>query len=833
MIRIRWSLKLVLSLAPAVLAAAVAAAPTTAPTSGESVIARSCLRCHGDGATQAGLDLRSRESALKGGKHGPALVPGHPERSLLLRHVLGEVKPQMPPTGPLSGADVASLRRWIAGGAEYTVRRAGRDARWWAFRDVISPAVPTVNSPWIRGPIDAFILRQLRARGLTPSPAADPRALIRRVTFDLTGLPPAPEAVERFVRDPSPAAYDRVVDRLLASPAYGERWARMWLDLARYAESEGFKADETRPDAWRYRDYVIRSFNDDKPYDRFIREQIAGDELFPNDPNALVATGFNRHWADESNARNLALRRQEILNDITDTVGSVVLGLTVGCARCHDHKYDPIPQKDYYRLQAFFAAVQPRSDLVLAPPPEIERHRQALAEWESATEPARKRIAAIEEPVRRRLVVGKRMPFTDDVQAAIDTPAARRTALQWQLFLQVSPQLEITDEEIAKALKPEQRSEWEAARARVTGCGVKRPAPLPTAQGVTDVGPEAPPTHVLNVGLYDSPGELVEPGFLSAVDRRPARITPPGSLRSTGRRSALAAWLSAPDNPLTARVIVNRLWQAHFGSGLVGTASDFGKTGDLPSHPELLDWLAGQLIRDGWSLKRMHRRMVTSASYRQASEFRSNDARRDPENRLLWRANRRRLEAEMLRDACLSVSGMLNPRQGGPSVFPEMPEGVSTRGGWSVTADPVERNRRSVYVFVRRNMRYPLFEAFDFPDTHEPCARRGITNTAPQALLLFNGELVIRWAEALADRCAAAVRTPEARIGEAYHLCFARLPSPDEVRDGLAFLRRQEVILRKQASPGRAQPAEAGIERAALVDFCHALLNANEFLYVD
>ncbi len=831
---------------------------------GYQVLARSCFKCHGEGSRLSELDLRGQSLALKGGKHGPALVPGKPEASRLYRMAAGLDRPQMPPTGALPERDLQALREWIAAGAPYPSAAAAGDGTWWAFRPVQAPPVPAVRDPWVRNPVDAFVLRKLRAAGLRPNPEADRRTLIRRATLDLTGLPPTPEAVEAFVADRSPDAWEKVVDRLLASPAYGERWARHWLDLARFAESEGFKSDETRPNAWRYRDYVIRSLNEDKPYDRFVREQIAGDEIAPGDPEALVATGFNRHWADESNARNIRLRRQEILNDITDTVGSVFLGLTVGCARCHDHKYDPITHRDYYRLQAFFAATQPRDDLPLLPKEQLEEHRRRMAAWESQTRAVRERLAALETPYRARILERKRTPFPPEVQDAIDTPPARRTALQWQLFLKVSPQIQVTDTEVGKEMKGADRERWDAMRAELDRAAPMRPPDLPLGIGVTDVGSEAPKTHVLAVGVYDSPVEEVQPGFLSAVSTAAPAIRPPAGQASTGRRTALAHWIADPKNPLTARVMVNRVWQGHFGVGLVPTGSDFGRAGEAASHPELLDWLASaftapaappgsartgtplspspqlQAPRLGWSLKKLHRLLLTSSAYRMSSAFRPEAAAKDPQGKLLWRYRRWRLEGEAVRDASLAVCGELNPKQGGPSVFPELPEGVGTRGGWTVTADPAERNRRSVYVFVRRNLRYPLFEAFDFPDTHEPCARRSVTNTAPQALMLLNGELPLKWAQAFAGRLLREAETPEARVRRAYRLAFGRDPEPEELAGALRFLEQQAERLRPRSArreplalPAGAAKSDDPAAAAALVDFCHALLNANEFLYVD
>ena len=865
------SFTLGLLLGPALLQAAGGApapqekAPAAADGSrAYAILEKNCFKCHGEGTRLSKLDLRTRELALKGGEHGPAITPGKGAASRLFRMVSGHVKPQMPPTGGLPDADVQTLLQWISAGAPYPKEAsAGGDGKWWAFRPVKQPAVPNVQDAWAKNPIDRFLLKKMKAAGVRPNPPADRATLIRRATFDLHGLPPTPEEIDAFVKDTRPDAYERLVDRLLASPRYGERWARYWLDLARFAESEGFKADETRPNAWRYRDYVIQAFNEDRPYDRFVKEQIAGDELYPNDPQAQIATGFCRHWADESNAKNIPLRRQEILNDMTDVTGSVVLGLTVGCARCHDHKYDPITHKDYYKLQAFFAASFAKDDIPLVPPDKVQDYRQREARWEAQTQQLRGRLEALEMPFRAKLSKGKRAAFTDDVIEALDTPAAKRTALQWQLYNKVLPQVAVSDEEVGKSMSAATRSQWEQMRGELAKFDPLKPPTYPVAIGIHDVGMKAAPVHVLRVGVYDAPMDEVQPGFITAVDDRQPRIQPIPELNSSGRRTALAEWLTSRENPLTARVMVNRIWQGHFGRGIVPTSSDFGKAGEAPTHPELLDWLAAYFVgavgpsasdvggatpnarrptpnAHPWSLKALHRLIMTSAAYQQSSAFTPASAAKDPDDSLLWRYRRWRLEGEAIRDACLAMSGDLNLKMAGPSVFPELPEGVSTRGGWTVSKDAAERNRRSVYVFVRRNMRYPLFAAFDFPDTHEPCARRSVTNTAPQALMLFNSSLALKQAQSMAGRLLKEASSPEARVERAYRLAFGRGPETAERDGALQFMRRQEGLIQKRLSKGEpvALPTGApeGLDRAsgaALVDFCHAMMNANEFLYVD
>jgi hypothetical protein len=680
----------------------------------------------------------------------------------------------------------------------------------WAFRTPSRPEPPAVKDrAWVRNPIDAFILAKLEAAGVRPAAEADRATLLRRVTFDLIGLPPTPDEIDAFLADRSPNAYEKVVDRLLASPRHGERWATYWLDLVRYAETDGFKSDDLRPAAWRYRDYVIKSFNDDKPYDRFVKEQLAGDELYPDDSDALVATGFNRHYPDEYNAVNLEQRRQEILNDMTDTAGQVFLGLTVGCARCHDHKFDPISQEDYYRLQAFFAAYRP-AEQPLGRSEEIEQFRARMRQWEEKTADVRRQMAEMEAAQRDKLAAKQRSRFPKEYQELLDLPAERLTPMQRQLHAMISRQVDVSPDAVSKAMKPEVRKQWQELAKQAAA---DKPSELPTVMTMTDLGPTAPATHLLKRGDWRSRGPEVAPGFIAIIDSKTPKITP--TQRTSGRRSVLADWLTRPDNPLTARVAVNRLWQHHMGRGIVGTPGDFGIQGEPPSHPELLDWLATELVARKWSLKALHRLMVTSATYRQTSRFAVRlPGSEDPDNRLLGRVNRRRLEGEALRDAMLSVSGRLNPKAGGPSIFPEIPAEMGVpRGGWSVTADAAERDRRSVYVFAKRNMRYPLFTAFDAPDGNELCTRRHRTTTAPQALMLLNGKLTLDLARSLAERVRKEAGPEPSRIVEhACRLALGRSPDETERKTMLTFLDR---------GPD------------AVVDLCHVLLNLNEFLYVD
>jgi hypothetical protein len=688
----------------------------------------------------------------------------------------------------------------------------------WAFSPPLKPPVPRVLNPsWKSNPIDAFILTKLEAKQLSPSPRADKLTLLRRVTFDLTGLPPTLAEQEAFLADESAEAYEKVVNRLFASPLYGERWAQHWLDLVRYAETDGFKADEYRPNAYRYRDYVIAAFNDDLPYNRFIQQQLAGDELEPENPQALIATGFNRLLPDEHNAANLEQRRQEILDDVTDVTGQVFLGLTVGCARCHDHKFDPIFQTDYYRFQAFFAPMQAHDDLPLASAGEAVEYRRQLAAWESAHADIRKEMSsmlAVKRAEGRKNALSK---FRKEIQDAVLTPDQRRTPYQRQITWIAEKQLQRAEQDAPNKLPRDQKNRYGELERQLAG-GPPRPKALPVAMTVTDMGRQAPPTYVLAGGDWNKPRCEVQPGFPEFLPAASVNLQCESGRETTGRRAALARWLTQPDHPLTARVLVNRLWQHHFGRGIVATPSDFGSQGVPPTHVELLDWLAVDFVEHGWSEKYLHKLMVTSATYCQSTRVDRHDPAQaradavDRENKLLWHAQRRRLEGEAIRDAVLFLAGDLNTRMHGPSCRPELPARISNYA-WKPDQKPVDRTRRSVYVLAKRNMRYPLFDAFDLPDMHNSCARRTQTTTAPQALLMLNGEFVLEharnWSEQLQRSSPGDTKS---KVALAYRCAWGRPATEEEIRLGMTYLR---------------QP------RATLGDFCHALLNTNEFLYVD
>ncbi len=703
------------------------------------------------------------------------------------------------------------------------------------FQPPKRPSLPVVkNQAWVRNPIDAFVLSKLEAKGLAPNRPADKLRLLRRVSVDLTGLPPTVEAQDAFLADNSADAYLKVVDRLLASPRYGERWAQLWLDLVRYAETDGFKADDYRPEAHKYRDYVIRALNADLPYDRFIRQQLAGDELEPDNPEALLATGFNRLWPDEYNAANLEQRRQEILDDHAETTALAFLGLTFGCARCHDHKYDPTSQADYFRFQAFFAAM--RSNNVPALSPAARRDYEAkLAAWELETKEVRDEMESLIAGTRQQMRKDAMNKFRPEIQEAITTQDEKRTPYQQQIALMAEPQLLRGSKEMVKRLTDAQKKRFEELETRLNAMPPRPSAPM--AMAVADLR-QAPPTRLLQGGEWHKPKQELQPSFPVFLGGGSVDRSLSNGVESTGLRSALARWLTKRDNPLTARVLVNRLWQQHFGVGLVATPNDFGMQGELPTHPELLDYLAVDFMDREWSLKALHRLMVTSAAYCQDSRIEPSNpdhARAlaaDPDNKLLWHARRRRLEGEAMRDSLLALSGELNARMFGVSAKPKLPDKVSTYA-WKPDAAAADQNRRSVYVFVKRNMRYPLFDAFDWPDLHNSCARRVNTTTAPQALLLLNGDLTLdnarTWGGNLLARHGS---NDEALVAHAYRAAWGRPATADEVRLGARFIAAQSERLRERAAGARPlTPATA--RSAAVADFCHALLNTNEFLYVD
>ena len=790
----------------------------------EPALKANCAGCHSGSQAQAGLSVASLADLLKGGKRGAAIRPGQSSHSLLIQFIRGEQNPRMPMGGkPLPDGVVTMLAAAIDSMKPVGPPSASsKDHAAWVFSPPSTPPVPsTGNSAWIRNPIDAFVLAKLDEKGFSPAPASSKRALMRRVYFDLVGFPPTEEEASAFLNNTAPDAYEKLVDKLLEDRRYGERWARHWLDLVRFAESDGFAIDGERPTAWRYRDYVIRAFNRDKPYDEFIQEQLAGDEMerrpaaaaaargLRAENEGLLALGFLRMGPFERDANFDAQLRLDWLNEMAGTTTQVFLGLTVGCARCHDHKYDPIPQKDFYRIQAFFAST--RIDERPAPFLEVEGRlalRKLLRRYEDDLETANQQLQGLEKELRAKLT-----STTAAASKSADGKKPEPDNLQRALGDKDNP-----------VFTAEERKTHKDAQERIQKINLEMARYQPIAYSVNEVAPpavlEVEPTHVLAGGERTGKGEVVEPGFLKRItgNSEPAKIPFVGRYRS-GRRRALAEWIASPANPLTARVMVNRIWQHHFGEGIVRTPSDFGLNGDRPSHPELLDWLAGTFVKEKWSVKAMHRLMLTSNTYRQST--RHPDAAKiagsDPDNRLLSRMNWVRIESEALRDSILALSGGLNREAGGPGMFFHVKEEIAQ--GFQMfkwyPSDEKAQLRRSIYAFQRRSLAMPLMEVFDAANMSETCARRSVTTVAPQALTLLNGELTAAESKRFASRLIElAGPDPSRQIHKAFSLALLREPSAAEVQ------------MARELYNGR-QPVEA-LSRLATVIF-----NLNEFLYLE
>jgi hypothetical protein len=813
-----------------------------------------CFECHGEGESlKAGLDVRLKRFIAAGGKSGAALVPGNSDKSLLLAKVRSG---EMPPgKKKLSPTEVTRIEKWIAAGAKTKNAEpdwlAGgfhitpQDRAWWAFQPIRRPPLPTLRSEVSSAgnPIDLFILRKLKEKQLDFSPEADRRTLIRRATFDLTGLPPTPEEVEAFARDESADAYDKLIDRLLASSAYGERWGRHWLDVAGYADSEGVTPeDPVRTNAWRYRDYVIQALNADKPFNQFILEQLAGDELV-NRPNAnlklediekLAATGFLR-MAPDGNSEQKAARNQ-LAADTIKIVSSAFLGLTMGCAQCHNHRYDPIPQSDYYRLRAFLEPsfqVKAVRQFSLATDADREKAREIEAEAvKIEQERGKKQAEFIEQTFAKELA---KLPedIRDKAKEARKTTEAKRSPEQKKLMrehpsLNVSAgSLYLYDQKAADELK-----KMSAAALAVRA---KKPAEEFIRVMMEAPGP-LPPTFLFHRGDPDQPKQSVQPGGLSVLDALlPVKFDKPAEQPGSGRRLALARWLTDRNHPLTSRVLVNRVWLGHFGRGLVNSPGDFGRLGEAPTHPELLDWLADEFMANGWRLKSLHKLIMTSTAYRQTSQRDRAKDDFDPDNRLLHRMNLQRLEAEAVRDALLAVSGKLNAKAFGPPV-PVRENDVGmivvgkgtkdlARGTVKEEALPEgEVFRRSVYVQVRRSMPLGVLETFDGAALEPNCEVRRNSTATPQALLLLNSDFILEQARFFAERVRKeAGDDVKKQVIRAWRLAYTNAPAEADVRAGVAFVEAQKKALKANKEPALA----------ALALYAQALLSSNRFLYVD
>lgn len=745
-----------------------------------------------------------------------------------------------------------------------------KESQHWAFQTVQRPPIPHVSDPtWPQNPIDSFVLSRLEKVGLKPAPPADRSTLLRRIYLDLIGLPPAPEEQERFLRDPSPLAFERVVDDLLARPQLGERWARHWLDTVRYAESNGYERDGAKPSAWRYRDYVIDSFNCDKPYDRFLMEQLAGDELPDSNAEMQIATTFMRlgTWDDEP--ADPMVDRYDQLDDVLGTAATAFLGVTLRCARCHDHKFEPFTQEDYYRLLAVFEPLKrPRDSR-----DEHDRFvgtRAELASYETAVAKPKGEIAALEKKIenqrkgiRDRILAsdstlkpassaGKPSGIPDNALAAFRAEPAKRTEEQKKLVKEFSAPLEQLIDQSPNSEEKAQRQQWESQITKIKKTMPKEPT---RAYVWYEKGPQPPVTKIFRRGDPTRPKGEVGPGLPTVlVSHQPPAPQP--LEKSTGRRLWLARWLTRADNPLVARVIVNRIWQHHFGEGIVASANDFGVMGQKPVDQELLDWLASDFVAHGWKMKRLHRMIVLSSTYQTASSglrnaewgvrnkerMTSDSSSSIPHSALhipefpfrQWR--QRRLEAEAVRDSILAVSGRVNSQMSGPSVFPPIPravlEGQSRPGeGWGKSTEN-EASRRSVYVFVKRVLAVPELELLDTPDTTFSCEQRPVSTTGPQALTFLNGEFIQQQARYFAERLVCeAGNDPVAQIKRAFELAFCRPPRPDEIKTSLDFLTKQKRQIESDSSASKKDSDQ--VRRSALAALCLVILNTNEFAFVN
>ena len=823
------------------------------------ILKEHCLKCHGaEEKVKGGLTLTNRKAVLVGGDNGPAFDANDPAKSnLLLAIGYTDETMQMPPKGKLPDRQTAVLTKWVKDGLAFPADQLDGDMaknppkpkggvvteeskRYWAYQPVRRPKVPEITNrkSQITNPIDNFILAKLEAKGIHTVKPADRVALARRAYYDLWGLPPTPDEIDAFVKDSSPDAWPRLIDKLLADPRYGEKWGRHWLDVVRFAETNGYERDNPKPFAWKYRDYVIRSFNADKPYDQFVKEQVAGDEMPGYNPDAIIATGYYRLgiWDDEPADPLLAL--YDGYDDLVTVAGQGFLGMSLNCARCHDHKVDPIPQADYYRLLAFFRDIRPFSDTRgtmsstnttdISPPEKRKEYEAELKQRQARIDSLAKRMAAIENATITK------MPAEDQRAAeGVDRPAVLAKVPGLLSGLSKLYYVAMKQERLAVEKKPQPPGREFALS--VNNCEVRPPA-----------------VNVLLRGNPRSVGKEVKPGFPEVLSiPEPVIPTPQPGAKTSGRRTVLANWIASKDNPLTARVLVNRVWQHHFGRGIVPTSNDFGKLGEQPTHPELLDWLASEFVeptwRAGerkfpgggttsggltspgspWSIKRLHKLIMMSSVYQLASTGDDANLKADPANALYWRFNMRRLTAEEVRDSILTVSGRLNPKRGGPSVYPRLPPevlaGISypdKEKHWPPSpAD--EANRRSVYVFVKRSLQVPILASHDQADTDSSCPVRYTTTVPTQALGLLNGEFSNEMAASFAKRLVKdSPNDVAAQVRLAIRLTTGRVPAADEVAKDVAFVTAMKDKHRLT-------------DLAALTRYCLLCLNTNEFVYLD
>ena len=872
---------------------------TPAGPSAAAVLAK-CQQCHGETAQMSHLSVASRDSILKGGDHGAAIVPGNAQDSLIYKRITGQILPPMPmaPLPRLTNEEIAAIREWIDSGAvmadgpkpvasskaadsslltygSYQERKiTDADRQWWSFKKPVRTAAPNVaDARWSKNAIDALIRAKQEEKGLTAAPMADRNTLIRRAYLDLIGLLPSPAEVDAFVKDSSPRAYENLVDKLLDSPRYGERWSRMWLDAARYADSTGYEYDYDFPEAWRYRDYVIKAFNQDKPYNQFITEQLAGDEIDNPTADSLTATGFVRLGPrvldrDLENPNY----RFDYMDDMTRTTFQAFQGLTVNCARCHDHKFDPITRRDYYKSLAIFNSFV-EYDYPLVPAEEWSKYEKTANDINAKSKALNKEIGTIEAPYKKKLFQTGLTKYPIDIQEAFNTPEEKRTPGQKLLVAQVS-RVNVADDDASEGpvklkvseddAKARQKLEDQIAALKkqipakpAVAMGVRdgdfrftphEPFQPGTAGGINyeDFGfrgkflpsagdrYEAPPMYFASTGLSAFAEEVkapvVEPGFLTVLTTAAPRIVAPAksAFPTSGRRRALAEFIASEDNPLTARVMVNRIWYQHFGHGIVSTPNNFGKMGSQPSNPQLLDWLATEFVRQGWSVKQMQRLIMNSETYKMASAYYdAGSLAKDPTDEFFWRFPVKRLEAEIIRDAVLSASGDINLEEGGPAFFPPVPKsivaGAPIKGKWTITKDDPSTWKRSIYASVKRNLKYPMFDVFDQPDASLSCERREVTTVPTQALTLFNNETYLGQSRDLAARLRKeAGSDATAQVKLLYRVAYSREASAKELRQGLEFLQN------RVGSSG-----ETALALSPLAELAHVVLNSNEFVYIN
>jgi len=825
-----------------------------------------CLKCHGPEKQKGGLRFDRKEGAFTSGDSGEKpIIPGNASESHLITLVSSNDEDErMPPKdGPLSPAEIALLRKWIDAGAPWSGEAGStgklarsemivtdEDRKHWSFLPLKRPSVPALKDN--ASAIDQFILAGLKRAGIGLSPQASAQKLVRRIYFDLIGLPPTPEQVDSFTKEfeaNSRAAVKSLVDQLLASPHYGERWGRHWLDVVRYADSDGQESDHDRLTAYHYRDFVIRSLNEDRPFNTFLQWQVAGDELDPDNPEAIAATGFiiaGPHAALTANLMEEERDRNRFneLDDMIATTGSAMLGLTLACARCHDHKYDPIPTRDYYRLQSAFNGGD-RAEVPLAPLEEVRRYREAHGKWKKEFDGVKKAFDDFVAKARKSHEKAARdakidpLNISDEEKALLKENADSKEAKT--LAKKFSKELEVKDKDCRKLLSEEERADWDTREKAFQEAQAREPKALPTAYAFADFSAKPRETFLLARGDFRIKSEPVELGFLKVLTRAEKDYWASARAESrrndsTQQRRALAEWITDLDGgagALAARVMVNRVWQHHFGEGLVRTVNDFGSRCDPPTHPELLEWLASEFVKSGWKLKPLHRLMMTSSVYLQDTAFDAAKAKVDPENRFLWRRRPQRLEAEILRDSMLAVSGKLNTNMHGPAVKgPIAAEAIQARNMQDPYPNDIKDSsstrRRSVYMFHKRVVQSPLMQAFDGPDAQASCGRRENTTVAPQALALLNDQFIRKRAVNFAERVGKEGGTDfAAQVRLAWRLGLGREPSTSELESGIAFVNAQ---LQQRTA---RKTDEKTAQQLTLTDLCQAIFALNEFIYVD